>query len=316
MSDFKISDQLAAQLGRVAVLFGGNSAERAVSLKSGAAVLENLQRCGVDAVGVDLCGEDNTAQPIQQLLEVQCDRAFIILHGRGGEDGTLQAVLEMLEIPYTGSGVAASAIGMDKLRTKQLWAGAGLPTPRYQMIEEDTDLGLLADQLGFPMVIKPVHEGSSIGVTKVKDASELAAAVDTAHGFDRYVMAEAWMTGAEFTVAVLNGQALPVIKLETPNEFYDYSAKYQSNTTSYLFEHGLSEVQLAQLNTLVLQAFDSVGCKAWGRVDVMQDENGDFQLLEVNTNPGMTDHSLVPMAAEKSGLSFEQLVVEILKSTL
>jgi len=313
---YQISQQDAAALGRVAVIYGGNSAEREVSLKSGAEVLAGLQRAGVNAFGLDLCGPANEAQPVQQLLDTECDRAFLILHGRGGEDGTLQGVLDTLNIPYTGSGVAASALGMDKLRSKQLWTGAGLPTPPWALINGDSDLQQVVDQLGFPIMIKPVHEGSSIGMAKVTSLEALREAVDDAHRFDRYVLAEAWMSGAEFTVAVLNGETLPVIRLETPNEFYDYSAKYQLDSTRYLFDHGLTDTQLAELNQLVLDAFDRIGCETWGRVDVMQDEEGCFQLLEVNTAPGMTDHSLVPMAARESGISFEQLVVEILKSTL
>jgi len=205
---------------------------------------------------------------------------------------------------------------MDKLRTKQLWTGAGLPTPPWALINSNTDLAQVGERLGFPIMIKPVHEGSSIGMAKVACPEELAAAVEDAKQFDRYVLAEAWMSGAEFTVAVLNGRTLPVIRLETPNEFYDYSAKYQLDSTQYLFEHGLSEAKLAELESLVVDAFERVGCDTWGRIDVMQDADGEFQLLEVNTAPGMTDHSLVPMAARKAGISFEQLVVEILKSTL
>lgn len=316
MMRYRISEHDAAALGRVAVIFGGNSAEREVSLKSGAEVLAGLQRAGVDAFGLDLCGPDNQQQPVQQLLDAHCDRAFLILHGRGGEDGTLQGVLETLSIPYTGSGVAASALGMDKLRTKQLWMGAGLPTPPWALINGTSDLAGVAERLGFPMIIKPVHEGSSIGMAKVSSLDELASAIEEAHRFDRHVLAESWMSGAEFTVTVLNGQALPVIRLETPNEFYDYSAKYQLDSTRYLFEHGLSADKLAELQQLVLDAFERIGCETWGRVDVMQDAQGCFQLLEVNTAPGMTDHSLVPMSAKEAGISFEQLVVEILKSTL
>ncbi|MCV6588448.1 MAG: D-alanine--D-alanine ligase [Marinobacterium sp.] len=313
---YQVSSEEAAALGRVAVIYGGNSAERDVSLNSGKEILAGLQRAGVDAFGLDLCGPDNSAQPVQQLLEARCDRAFLALHGRGGEDGTLQGVLETLNIPYTGSRVAASALGMDKLRTKQLWQGAGLPTPAWAMINEDTDLSVVARQLGFPMMVKPVHEGSSIGMARVSSIEELAAAVDQAHRFDRYVLAESWMSGAEFTVAVLNGQTLPIIRLETPNEFYDYSAKYQLDSTRYLFDHGLDVSQQAELRSLVLDAFERIGCETWGRVDVMQDEKGCFQLLEVNTAPGMTDHSLVPMAAREQGICFEQLVVEIVRSTL
>lgn len=316
MTTFTVSAEEALALGRVAVVYGGVSSERVISLKSGAAVLAGLQRAGVDAFGIDLGGEAGTLNPVQQLIEAQFDRAFLILHGPGGEDGTIQGVLEMLGKPYTGSGVAASALGMDKLRCKQLWRGAGLSTPDFAIVTDQTDFAALGEQLGWPIFIKPAHEGSSIGIAKVNNEAELAQAYEAASRFDQLVLAERWMSGAEFTVGVLNGEALPVIRLETTHDFYDFNAKYEADDTRYLFEHGLSDAQLSAIQTLVLDAFSAVGCRGWARIDVMQDGNGDFQLLEVNTAPGMTDHSLVPMAALRRGISFEQLVVEILRQAV
>lgn len=308
---YVVDATLKSRIGRVAVIYGGNSSERPVSLKSGAAVLKGLQRAGVDAFGIDLYGESNH-NPVAQLVEQVFDRAFLILHGPGGEDGTLQGVLEMMGKPYTGSGVAASAIGMDKLRTKQLWLGAGLPTPPFACLDLSLNLDAVAEKLGFPMIVKPAHEGSSIGMSKVASTQELAEAIGTAENYDRCVIAERWMSGNEFTVAVLNGKALSPIRLVTDHDFYDFDAKYLSNNTEYRFETDLTEQQVSELKELAEQAFLSVGCKGWGRVDVMQDEKGSFQLLEINTAPGMTDHSLVPMAAAEDGISFEQLVVEII----
>jgi D-alanine-D-alanine ligase len=312
---FMIDSHLKASFGRVAVVYGGNSSEREVSLKSGAAVLAGLQRAGVDAFGIDLYGESASLDPLKQLQNERFDRAFLILHGPGGEDGTLQGALEVLGKPYTGSGVAASAIGMDKLRTKQLWLGAGLPTPPFAVCDKhSSDLEHVVERLGSPMIVKPAHEGSSIGMSKVKTRSELAKALETAEQFDRSVIVERWMSGNEYTVAILDGTALPPILLVTNHEFYDFDAKYVANDTEYRFDHGLSAEQDKALRVLSERAFAAVGCDGWGRVDVMQDENGEFQLLEVNTAPGMTDHSLVPMAAKQEGISFEQLVVEILKT--
>ena len=311
---FMIDSHLKESFGRVAVVYGGNSSEREVSLKSGAAVLAGLQRAGVDAFGIDLYGESADLEPLRQLQEEDFDRAFLILHGPGGEDGTLQGALEMLGKPYTGSGVAASAIGMDKLRTKQLWLGADLPTPPFAVCDERSELDAVVERLGSPMIVKPAHEGSSIGMSKVRSSVELAAALKTAERYDRTVIVERWMSGDEYTVAVLDGVALPPILLVTNHDFYDFDAKYLANDTEYKFDHGLSPEQDKALRCLAEKAFSAVGCKGWGRVDVMQDENGEFQLLEVNTAPGMTDHSLVPMAARQQGISFEQLVVEILKT--
>ena len=297
--------------GRVAVLFGGSSAERAVSLKSGAAVLEALQSAGVDAYGIDA-----GPQLAEQLLNERPDRVFIALHGRGGEDGSLQGLLESLRIPYTGSGVMASAIGMDKLRTKQIWQSLGLPTPAYAMLQDAGQCAEIVERLGAPLIIKPLHEGSSIGMAKADSLQQLQDAWQAALAYDNEALVEQWVHGAEFTVAILDGQALPPIRLRTPHTFYDYEAKYQANDTQYLCPCGLPAEQEAQLKALSLRAFQAVGCKGWGRVDVMQDEQGNFYLLEVNTVPGMTDHSLVPMAAKATGMSFSDLVLAILAGTL
>ncbi|UJJ32476.1 D-alanine--D-alanine ligase [Halopseudomonas maritima] len=301
----------ASVFGRVAVLFGGSSAERAVSLKSGAAVLEALQSAGVDAYGIDA-----GPQLAEQLLNERPDRVFIALHGRGGEDGSLQGLLESLHIPYTGSGVMASAIGMDKLRTKQIWQSLGLPTPAYAMLQDAGQCAEIVERLGAPLIIKPLHEGSSIGMAKADSLQQLQDAWQAALAYDSEALVEQWVHGAEFTVAILDGQALPPIRLHTPHTFYDYEAKYQANDTQYLCPCGLPAEQEAQLKALSLRAFQAVGCKGWGRVDVMQDEQGNFYLLEVNTVPGMTDHSLVPMAAKATGMSFSDLVLAILAGTL
>ena len=299
-----------ARFGRVAVILGGTSAEREISLRSGAQVLQGLLNAGVDAFAIDLGGDGR--EPIAQLLEARFDRAFLILHGRGGEDGTIQGVLEMMGKPYTGSGVAASALGMDKLRSKQLWQGAGLPTPAFAILDDAVELTEVEQRLGYPMMVKPAHEGSSIGMSKVRNLDELKAAYASAREYDRCVLAEQWVNGPEFTIALLAGQALPVIRLETPHDFYDFDAKYQAGDTHYHFDTGLDADKAAALQALALTAFETAGCRGWGRVDAMMDADGQFQLLEVNTAPGMTDHSLVPMAAREAGLSFEALVLQIL----
>jgi D-alanine-D-alanine ligase len=304
----------AGAMGRVAVLMGGNSAERPISLKSGAAVLKALQEAGVDAFGIDLCGAQNERNPMGQLLETPFDRAFIALHGRGGEDGVMQGALELLGIPYTGSGVMASALGMDKLRCKQIWSSLGLSTPKFELLRSDSAWSVVGEELGFPLMVKPAHEGSSIGMVRVETQTQLEQAYVTASRFDGCVLAECWVEGAEFTVTILEGAALPVIRLETPRGFYDYEAKYLAGDTHYHFDTGLDAEQTADIQTLAIQAFEAVGCRGWGRVDIMQDQQGRFWLLEVNTIPGMTDHSLVPMAAKQAGLNFESLVLTILKS--
>lgn len=297
--------------GRVAVLFGGKSAEREVSLKSGAAVLQALQAAGVDAFGIDV-GDDL----LQRLDRERIDRAFIVLHGRGGEDGSMQGLLECAGIPYTGSGILASALAMDKLRTKQVWQSLGLPTPRHAALASVEDCHAAAVELGFPLMVKPAHEGSSIGMAKVDDVEALIAAWREASRFDSQVLVEQWIQGPEFTIAVLRGEVLPPIGLGTPHSFYDYDAKYLASDTQYRIPCGLDPVREQQLKDLSARACEAVGVHGWARVDVMQDANGDFWLLEVNTVPGMTDHSLVPMAARAAGLDFQQLVLSILDDSV
>jgi D-alanine-D-alanine ligase len=294
--------------GRVAVLFGGRSAEREVSLKSGAAVLAALQRSGVDAYPFD-----PAVQNLQALVDDGFDRVFIALHGRFGEDGTVQGALELLGIPYTGSGVLASALGMDKWRTKLVWQASGLPVPDYALLDQQSDWQAVVKQLGLPLFVKPANEGSSVGISKVKELSELPAAFRNALSHDKLVLAESNIGGGEYTVAILGEQALPVIKIEPANEFYDYEAKYLRNDTRYLCPSGLSVAQEAEMQRLAKRSFALIGGQGWGRVDFLMDEAGRPYLLEVNTSPGMTDHSLVPMAARQAGMSFEQLVLRILE---
>lgn len=297
--------------GRVAVLFGGKSAERAVSLKSGAAVLEALQSAGVDAFGIDV-GDDF----LQRLTSERIDRAFIVLHGRGGEDGSMQGLLECAGIPYTGSGILASALAMDKLRTKRVWLSLGLPTPNHAVLASEADCRAAAAELGFPLIVKPAHEGSSIGMAKVADVDALVKAWKDASQYDSQVLVEQWIAGPEFTVAMLRGQVLPPIGLGTPHTFYDYDAKYLANDTQYRIPCGLSAEKEAELKELTARACEAVGTQGWARADVMQDASGQFWLLEVNTVPGMTDHSLVPMAARAAGLDFQQLVLAILADSV
>ncbi|MCG5493396.1 D-alanine--D-alanine ligase [Ectothiorhodospira haloalkaliphila] len=300
-----------ADFGKVAVLMGGWSAEREVSLRSGAEVLKALRAADVDAHGVDV-GRDI----LDVLARERYDRAFIVLHGRGGEDGLIQGALEVLGLPYTGSGVAGSALGMNKLLTKRLWRGAGLPTPDFRVLEQDTDPRAVVDALGLPLIVKPALEGSSIGMTKVSQLEELGQAQETAARCGGPVFAEHWVRGAEYTVAILDGQALPPIRLETPRSFYDYEAKYQADDTLYHCPCGLPADEEASLQRLALDAFNAVSGEGWGRVDLMRDGQGGAWLIEVNTVPGMTDHSLVPMAARAAGLDFQALVVRILATTL
>jgi D-alanine-D-alanine ligase len=297
--------------GRVAVLFGGKSAEREVSLKSGNAVLQALQAAGVDAFGIDV-GEDF----LQRLLAEKIDRAFIVLHGRGGEDGSMQGLLECAGIPYTGSGILASALAMDKLRTKQVWQSLGLPTPRHAVLASAEDCRAAAAELGFPLIVKPAHEGSSIGMAKVADVDALIAAWQDASQYDSQVLVEQWIHGPEYTIALLRGQVLPPIALGTPHSFYDYDAKYLASDTQYRIPCGLAADKEDELKSLSARACEAVGTQGWARVDVMQDGAGQFWLLEVNTVPGMTDHSLVPMAARAAGLDFQQLVLAILADSL
>lgn len=297
--------------GRVAVLFGGKSAEREVSLKSGNAVLSALQAAGVDAFGIDV-GDDFLAR----LSSEKIDRAFIVLHGRGGEDGSMQGLLECAGIPYTGSGILASALAMDKLRTKQVWHSLGLPTPRHAVLTSQADCEAAAAELGFPLIVKPAHEGSSIGMAKVGSVEALIAAWQDAARYDSQVLVEQWIAGPEYTIAVLRGQVLPPIGLGTPHTFYDYDAKYLADDTQYRIPCGLSADKEAELKELTARACEAVGTQGWARADVMQDASGQFWLLEVNTVPGMTDHSLVPMAARAAGLDFQQLVLAILADSV
>jgi len=294
---------------RVAVLMGGWSAERPVSLQSGQAVLDALLRQGVNAFGIDVTKETI----LNDLTSNKIDKAFIALHGKGGEDGVIQSLLEILGIPYTGSGVAASALAMDKFRTKLLLEGAGLPTPLFIVMDEFSDCNSIAATLGLPLMVKPTLEGSSLGMSKVNSVQELQAAYQNARDFSGEVLVEQWITGSEYTVSILDKKALPVIQLKTAHAFYDYSAKYQSDDTEYLCPCGLSEEEEGNLQRLALAAFKQVGAEGWGRVDLMCDAENKPWIIEVNTIPGMTDHSLVPMAAKQSGLSFDELVLSILE---
>jgi len=297
--------------GKVAVLMGGWSAEREVSLMSGRAVLAGLQSRGVDAHPIDV-GRDVLAV----LGRGGFDRAFIILHGRGGEDGQLQGALELMGLPYTGSGVLASALGMDKWRSKLVWQAGGLPVVEFELVDGESDFAAVEQRLGLPLFVKPANEGSSVGITKVKQAGELAAAYRTAAEYDDLVLAERFIGGGEFTVAVLNGEALPPVRIVPATEFYDYQAKYFRDDTRYLCPCGLPAEREAAMRRMALQAFALIGCRGWGRVDFLMDDAGALYPLEVNTLPGMTDHSLVPMAARAAGIEFPELVWRILEETL
>jgi len=300
----------AKKYGRVAVVMGGTSAEREISLLSGAAALQALLNQGVDAVGIDA---DNNL--LQRLREEKADRVFIMLHGRDGEDGKLQGALEWMGLPYTGSGVLASALAMDKMRCKLIWQRQGINTPPFIELNENSDWAQVMRQLG-TCFVKPVNEGSSIGIGGANTALELEQAWRKAREFDAVVMAESWVRGREFTVALLQDKVLPVIELKSANEFYDYEAKYLSDKTGYVCPAKLSPADTSILQQMSLEAYRSVGCTGWGRVDAMQDSNGQFWLLEVNTAPGMTSHSLVPMAAGASGIDFDTLVLRILHSSV
>jgi D-alanine-D-alanine ligase len=295
--------------GKVAVLFGGRSGEREVSLKSGSAVLAALQRQGVDAHAFDPAKQDLSALK-------SFDRAFIALHGRYGEDGTIQGALELMDIPYTGSGVMASALGMDKWRTKLLWTAAGVTTPNYVLMDDSTHAENVVTALGLPLFVKPANEGSSIGVSKVKQAADLMAAYTLAKQSDPLVIAEQFVGGGEYTVGILGETALPIVRIVPKNEYYDYEAKYLRDDTEYLCPCGLAAEQEKQIQAEAVQAFKVLGCKGWGRVDFLMDEAGKHYFLEVNTSPGMTDHSLVPMAAKAAGMDFDALVIRILQQTL
>ncbi len=298
-----------SDFGKVAVLFGGTSAEREVSLNSGSRVLAALQRQGVDAQAFD---------PAERSLDELkgFDRVFIALHGRHGEDGTIQGALELMHIPYTGSGVMASAIGMDKWRTKLLWSSVGLAIPKFVLLNENSDFAAVEQQLGLPLFVKPACEGSSIGISMVRQPGELRQAYLEAAHHDSLVIAEEGVMGGEYTVAIIgegeNMQALPIIKIEPATEFYDYEAKYLRDDTQYRCPCGLPEARELELRAQALEAFRVLGCRGWGRVDFLMDEQGNAYFLEANTSPGMTDHSLVPMSARVAGISYDELVVRIL----
>ena len=291
--------------GKVAVLLGGKSGEREVSLKSGSAVLAALQAQGIDAEAFD-----PATRPLHDLE--QFDAAFISLHGRFGEDGTMQGALELFGIPYTGSGVMASAIGMDKWRTKLIWHAAGVTTPAFEVVNIDSDFAAIEKKLGLPLFVKPANEGSSIGISKVKVSGDLKAAYELASKSDPLVIAEQFVGGGEYTVGILGDQVLPIVRIVPANEFYDFEAKYLRDDTQYLCPCGLPAEQEAKIQAEALQAFKAIGGTGWGRVDFLMDEAGKHYFLEVNTSPGMTDHSLVPMAAKAAGISLADLVKRIL----
>ena len=300
-----------SQFGRVGVLYGGTSSEREISLMSGEAIYAALKKVGVNVVAIDV-----QTDILLQLNQHNLDYVFIALHGPGGEDGTLQGALEYLQLPYTGSGVLASALAMDKQRCKQLWQGIGLPTCDFFILSEETDWHSVLASLGGKAMVKPACEGSSIGMSRVEKVDQLKNAWQHAASFDSVVIAEPLLEGEEYTVAILANQALPSIRIRSEEVFYDYQAKYFSDETSYFCPSGLSEQRETEIRKLSLDAFNSLGCSGWGRVDLMVDSQGAFQLLEVNTVPGMTSHSLVPMAAIASGIEFDQLVMQILKGAL
>jgi len=304
---------MSASFGKVAVMFGGTSAEREVSLKSGSAVLKALQAQGIDAHAFD-----PKEQALTELTAAGFDRVFIVLHGRGGEDGTMQGALQLLGMPYTGSGVLGSALAMDKIRCKFLFSAHGLPTAPFRVAQkgEAIDYAAMLQELNGKVMVKPANEGSSIGMSAAATPAELEQALALAFEYDDAVLVEQWINGREFTVSMLDGQALPVIEMRTPRAFYDYEAKYQSNSTEYLCPAPISSEQTISLQQAAIAAFKAVGAKGWGRVDAMLDSDGQFRLLEVNTVPGMTEKSLVPMAARAAGYSFEQLVVKILEQSL
>jgi len=293
--------------GKVAVLMGGTSAEREISLISGKAVLEALRGRGVDAHGFD-----PAMVPIWELRKEKFDRAFIILHGRHGEDGTVQGALELMGIPYTGSGVMASAVAMDKWRTKLVWLAAGVPTPRYRLLGADTDLAGVVAELGLPLIVKPAREGSSIGVTKVETPADIAPAFALARRLDPLVIAEEFVAGQELTAAVLDDAVLPLVRIEAPDGNYDYRNKYFTDAVRYHCPAGVGAETEAAIGAAVRRAVTVLGCRGWGRADLILRPDGSFTLLEMNTVPGMTGHSLVPMAAAAAGLGLADLVVKIL----
>ncbi|MBI5937943.1 MAG: D-alanine--D-alanine ligase [Betaproteobacteria bacterium] len=299
---------MTSKFGKVGVLLGGKSAEREVSLMSGGAVLAALKRQGVDAHGFD-----PAEHSLADLERAGFERVMINLHGRGGEDGSMQGALALMGIPYTGSGIQASALGMDKWRSKLVWQAAGLPVPDYALLTAGSDFAAVEKQLGLPLFVKPANEGSSVGISKVKQAGGLRAAYESAAKHDPLVLAERFMSGGEFTCAILGDTALPVVKIVPATEFYDYEAKYFRDDTQYLCPCGLPAEQEQAMQDLARQAFAVLGCRGWGRVDVLLDADGTPYLLEINTSPGMTDHSLVPMAARAAGIGFDELCLRILE---
>ena len=308
----QLLDVASLKQEKLVVLYGGDSAEREVSLQSGAAIFEALKSAGFNVTAVDTQGFD-----ISTLKQQNVDRAFIALHGRGGEDGCIQGALEYLQIPYTGSGVLGSALSMDKVRSKQIFSASNLPTANYAVVNAEDFNEQSADKvlsdLGHKVMVKPANEGSSIGMAIANNADELNKALVEAFKYDQQVLVEAWLSGREFTVAVVGDEAFPAIEMVTPHEFYDYQAKYQSKSTEYHCPCALDSEREGQLRQLALKAFRATGASGWGRVDVMQDEHGNFNLLEVNTVPGMTVTSLVPKAAKAAGYDFQQLVTKVLQ---
>jgi len=300
---------LKQQFGKVAVLMGGWSAERDVSLQSGNAVLNGLLEAGVDAHGIDFKKADAS-----QLLGY--DRVFNILHGRGGEDGVVQGLMEYLGISYTGTGILGSALAMDKIRTKEIWLNKGMRTPAFRTVNDVAECEQAIKELGLPVIVKPALEGSSIGISKVENKTEIGTAFELAVACKSEVMIEQWIDGEEYTVSILDGKTLPAIRLQTPNQFYDYEAKYISDTTEYICPCGLPEEKESELTGIAIQAFNAISANGWGRIDFMLDKEGLSWLIEANTVPGMTDHSLVPMAAKQAGYTFSELVVEILKTSV
>ena len=311
MKKMTINQSMKTKYGRVGVLFGGMSAEREISLLSGKCMSASLIRSGVDGVSIDVDGDF-----LQRLPEYQLSRAVIMLHGPGGEDGSLQGALQFFGLPYTGSGVLASALAMDKLHSKQFWQGIGLPTPNFAVLDKQINWSKTLKNLGGKVIVKPSQEGSSLGMSQASDPESLEQAWRTASKFDDIVIAEEWIAGSEYTVAILGEETLPPIKLETSHTFYDYTAKYLANDTIYKCPCGLDDEKEKLLTKLAVEAFKSIGCSGWGRVDVMSNVDGEFFLLEVNTTPGMTDHSLMPMAAAAAGYSFDELALKILDSSL
>ncbi|WP_289283901.1 MULTISPECIES: D-alanine--D-alanine ligase [unclassified Methylophaga] len=300
----------AAEFGRVAVLMGGRSAEREISLISGNAVLAGLQRSGIDAYGIDV-----SFDICQKMNSGEFDRAFIVLHGRGGEDGEIQGFLQAINLPYTGSAISASVLSMNKRLSKLAWIQQGLPTALFVPVSAQTNTDELVADLGLPLIIKPVNEGSSIGMSKVNDHSDLQKAIDLALKYDTDVIAEQWIHGEEYTVAILDGEALPAIRLKTSHEFYDFDAKYHANDTEYLCPCGLEADVEKGMQDIAVKAFNALGMQGWGRIDFMRDKQGNLFLLEANSVPGMTDHSLVPMSAKQAGMSFDDLVCRILETS-